>query len=163
MNIILKKQLTHEKINNITNKIDFIASKLNINNISNKKISYTIDDLLLTFNKFEQKQDKSEQKKDKSEQKQDKFEQKQDKSKQKKDKSEMETLVYELEEEICIKQNILVDNIINDIIKCIQTETPELKKICSNKIKLILTNNNNLNSNIRKKLMLLSDLIINSK
>ena len=149
MNIILKKQLTHEKINNITNKIDFIASKLNINNISNKKISYTIDDLLLTFNKFEQKQDK--------------YEQKQDKYEQKQDKSEMETLVYELEEEICIKQNILVDNIINDIIKCIQTETTELKKICSNKIKLILTNNNNLNSNIRKKLMLLSDLIINSK
>jgi len=139
MDIISKKEFTiSDQINNITNKIDIIASKLNIKNTSDKKISYTIDNLLLVLNKFEQKQDI------------------------KKNTSEMETLVYQLEDEICIKQNLFIDNIINDIIKCIQSETTELKKICSNKIKLIL-NNNNLNSNIRKKLILLNDLIINSK
>jgi hypothetical protein len=143
MDIISKKELTiSDQINNITNKIDIIASKLNIKNTSDKKISYTIDNLLLVLNKFEQKQDKS--------------------TDIKKNTSEMETLVYELEDEICIKQNIFIDNIINEIIKCIQSETTELKKICSNKIKLIL-NNNNLNSNIRKKLILLNNLIINSK
>ena len=147
MDIVLKKQLTiSDEINNITNKIDFIGSKFNIENISNKKISYTIDDLLLVFNKFEQKQDISINKNISIN----------------KSISKMETLVYELEDEICIKQNIFVDNIINEIIKCIQLETTELKKICSNKIKLIL-NNNNLNSNIKKKLILLNDLMINSK
>lgn len=143
MDIISKKEFTiSDQINNITTKIDIIASKLNIKNTSDKKISYTIDNLLLVLNKFEQKQDIS--------------------TDIKKNTSEMETLVYQLEDEICIKQNLFIDNIINDIIKCIQSETTELKKICSNKIKLIL-NNNNLNSNIRKKLILLNDLIINSK
>jgi hypothetical protein len=143
MDIILKKDLTiSDQLNNISNKIDIIASKLNIKNTSDKKLSYTIDNLLLVLNKFEQKQDIS--------------------TNIKKNTSEMEALVYQLEDEICIKQNLFIDNIINEIIKCIQLETTELKKICSNKIKLIL-NNNNLNSNIRNKLILLNNLIINSK
>ena len=144
MNIILNKDSNN--INTMINKIDFLANKFNIkntsNNTSNNKNIYTIDDLLNIFNRLEQKNSSNQANNN---------------------LSNMEKFILILENEICIKKNIYVDHILNEIIKCIQTESQEVKKICSNQIKFILTNYNNLNSNIKIKLNMLNDLMINSK
>ena len=144
MNIILNKDSNN--INTMINKIDFLANKFNINNTSkntsNNKNIYTIDDLLNIFNRLKQKNLSNQANNN---------------------LSNMEKFILILENEICIKKNIYVDHILNEIIKCIQTESQEVKKICSNQIKFILTNYNNLNSNIKIKLNMLNDLMINSK
>jgi hypothetical protein len=141
MNIILNKDSNN--INTMIDKIDFLANKFNIsNNTSNNKNIYTIDDLLNIFNRLEQKNSPN---------------------KANNNLSNMEKFILILENEICIKKNIYVDHILNEIIKCIQTESQEVKKICSNQIKFILKNYNNLNSNIKIKLNMLNDLMINSK
>ena len=141
MNIILNKDSNN--INTMIDKIDFLANKFNIsNNTSNNKNIYTIDDLLNIFNRLEQKNSPN---------------------KANNNLSNMEKFILILENEICIKKNIYVDHILNEIIKCIQTESQEVKKICSNQIKFILKNYNNLNSNIKTKLNMLNDLMINSK
>lgn len=144
MNIILKKDSNN--INTMIDKIDFLANKFISNNISNNtsnnKNIYTIDDLLNIFNRLEQKNSPN---------------------KANNNLSNMEKFILILENEICIKKNIYVDHILNEIIKCIQTESQEIKKICSNQIKFILKNYNNLNSNIKIKLNMLNDLMINSK
>ena len=144
MNIILNKDSNN--INTMIDKIDFLANKFisnnTSNNTSNNKNIYTIDDLLNIFNRLEQKNSPN---------------------KANNNLSNMEKFILILENEICIKKNIYVDHILNEIIKCIQTESQEVKKICSNQIKFILKNYNNLNSNIKIKLNMLNDLMINSK
>ncbi len=144
MNIILNKDSNN--INTMIDKIDFLANKFisnnTSNNTSNNKNIYTIDDLLNIFNRLEQKNSPN---------------------KANNNLSNMEKFILILENEICIKKNIYVDHILNEIIKCIQTESQEVKKICSNQIKFILKNYNNLNSNIKIKLNMLNDLMISSK
>jgi hypothetical protein len=140
MNIVLKKELINlADINNMIDKIDLIANKYNIKNTSNAENIYTIDDLLIIFNKLEKKYLPSNN-----------------------NLSNMEKFILILEDEICYKKNIYVDDIFKEIINCIQTESLDVKKVCSNKIKFILKNNN-LNSNIKTKLNMLNDLIMKSK
>jgi hypothetical protein len=124
-------------------KIDLIANKYNIKNTSNAKNIYTIDDLLIIFNKLEQKYLPSNNQSNNN-------------------LSNMEKFILILEDEICYKKNIYVDDILKEIINCIQSESLDVKKVCSNKIKFILKNNN-LNSNIKTKLNMLNDLIMKSK
>jgi hypothetical protein len=144
MNIISNKQLNNlANINNMIDKIDLLANKLNIKNTSNKNNIYTIDDLLIIFHKLEQKHLSDNNNSN--------------------NLSNMEKFILILEDEICIKKNIYVDDIFKEIINCIQTESKDVKKVCSNKIKFILQNYNNISSNIKTKLNMLNDLIINSK
>jgi hypothetical protein len=147
MNIFSNKQLNNQinsaDINNMIDKIDLLANKLNIKNTSNTKNIYTIDDLLILFNKLEQKHLSNNISNNNI--------------------SNMEKFILILEDEICIKKNIYVDDIFKEIINCIQTESLDVKKICSNKIKFILKNYNNISSNIKTKLTILNNLIINSK
>ena len=147
MNIFSNKQLNNQinsaDINNMIDKIDLLANKLNIKNTSNTKNIYTIDDLLILFNKFEQKHLSNNVSNNNI--------------------SNMEKFILILEDEICIKKNIYVDDIFKEIINCIQTESLDVKKICSNKIKFILKNYNNISSNMKTKLTILNNLIVNSK
>lgn len=147
MNIFSNKQLNNQinsaDINNMIDKIDLLANKLNIKNISNTKNIYTIDDLLILFNKLEQKHLSNNVSNNNI--------------------SNMEKFILILEDEICIKKNIYVDDIFKEIINCIKTESLEIKKICSNKIKFILKNYNNISSNMKTKLTVLNNLIVNSK
>ena len=151
MNIFSNKQLNNQinsaDINNMIDKIDLLANKLNIKNTSNTKNIYTIDDLLILFNKLEQKHLSNNVSNNVSNN----------------NISNMEKFILILEDEICIKKNIYVDDIFKEIINCIQTESLDVKKICSNKIKFILKNYNNISSNIKTKLTILNNLIINSK
>jgi hypothetical protein len=147
MNIFSNKQLNNQinsaDINNMIDKIDLLANKLNIKNTSNTKNIYTIDDLLILFNKFEKKHLSNNVSNNNI--------------------SNMEKFILILEDEICIKKNIYVDDIFKEIINCIQTESLDVKKVCSNKIKFILKNYNNISSNMKTKLTILNNLIINSK
>ena len=151
MNIFSNKQLNNQinsaDINNMIDKIDLLANKLNIKNTSNTKNIYTIDDLLILFNKLEQKHLSNNVSNNVSNN----------------NISNMEKFILILEDEICIKKNIYVDDIFKEIINCIQTESLDVKKICSNKIKFILKNYNNISSNIKTKLTILNNLIVNSK
>jgi hypothetical protein len=126
------------EIDKIINKIDLIASKLNIQDTSDNK-TYTFDDLLIRLKKL----DKLILNNNES-------------------LSQIEILTNNLEHELCIKQSIAIDSYINDIIGCLQSETPEIKNKCANQIKIIL-NENSFKSNTTKKLIALIDLIINSK
>jgi hypothetical protein len=153
MNIISKKKLNNQinliDINNMIDKIDLISNKLNIPlDLPNKKNIYTIDDLLNIFNKLEQKNLSNNNEYNNNESN---------------NLSNMEKFILILEDEICIKKNIYLDDIFKEIINCIQTESKDVKKVCSNKIKFILQNYNNISSNIKTKLNMLNDLIINSK
>ena len=123
------------EIDKITDKIDLIASKLNIINTSENKV-YTITDLLFAFNKLNKLNLKSS--------------------------SQMELLIDDLEHELCVKQGTKIDNYINDILSYLKSETPEIKNKCANQIKIIL-NENSFNSNTSSKLIRLINLIINSK
>jgi hypothetical protein len=148
------------EINKIADKIDLISSKYNIISNSNKK-SYTLDDFNTSLNKLEKLIQNKNLTPDENI-----YLQSIKSIKSSKSIPLMETLVYHLENQLSINKNSAIDNmidsIIESIINCIPTESTEIKKSCANKIKIIV-NENYFKPNIKNKLLLLVNLIINSK
>lgn len=119
----------------LINQLDKISAKYNIISPEKKNNIYTLDQTLQLLNNLSTKNKKTN-----------------------KNLTELDNLVLSLEDQICVKQSKNVDNILNEIIRCVQNETSENKKKCSEQIKQII-NENYLNINIKKKLVLLIDLI----
>jgi len=71
----------------------------------------------------------------------------------------LQDLVTKLEYELCVKESKNVDSILNEIINCLGFETPDSKNLCVSKINKMLETNY-FNSNIKKKLKALIELII---
>jgi hypothetical protein len=148
------------EINKIADKIDLIASKNNIISNSNKK-NYTLDDFNISLNKLEKLIQNKHSTPDENI-----YLQSLKSIKSVKSTPLMETLVYHLENQLSINKNSsidsMIDSIIESIINCIPTESKEIKQNCANKIKIIV-NENYFKPNIKNKLLLLVNLIINSK
>lgn len=70
----------------------------------------------------------------------------------------LQDLVTKLEYELCVKESKNVDFVLNEIIGCLKSETPEAKKICSDQINKMLETNY-FNSNIKNKLKSLIGLM----
>ncbi len=71
----------------------------------------------------------------------------------------LQDLVSKLEYELCVKESKNVDEVLNEIIGCLGSETLESKKICSNQI-IKMLETNYFNSNIKKKLIALTELMV---
>ena len=139
------------EINKITNKIDLIASRHNIIKEFDKK--YTIADFLKSLDKL-YKLNLSNNEENITLQSLQSI----------KTPTEplMETFVNHLENKLYLEDGVEIDNILNSIINCLNSESTEVKKKCAIKIKNIIKENY-LKSNVKSKLQLLIDLIINSK
>ncbi len=70
----------------------------------------------------------------------------------------LQDLVTKLEYELCVKESKNVDSVLNEIIGCLRSETPEIRSICSAQIKKMLETNY-FNSNIKNKLNALIGLM----
>jgi hypothetical protein len=71
----------------------------------------------------------------------------------------LQDLVTKLEYELCVKESKNVDAVLNEIIGCLRYETPDSRKFCSDQIiKMLKTNY--FNSNIKKKLMAVTELMV---
>ncbi len=71
----------------------------------------------------------------------------------------LEDLVSKLEFELCVKESKNVDLVLNEIIKCLKNETLESKGLCAKQINKMLETNY-FNSNIKKKLMAIVELMV---